>query len=398
MYITRLELDSFRNISSGEISFGSGINVICGKNAQGKTNIAEAVYYLACAKSFRGATPKEMIYFGGEDLPKADRARIEVTVREGDGSLYEDGTSKIRERTIKAELFRNEKKKLYINDVKIEKYSEFFGKLKVVLFTPEHLRLVKDGPSERRSFTDQAISQLKPQYASMLSDYGKKLMSRNALLKKYKNSDSDRGELFYWDDAVAASSAAITILRAKYIDMISDKASELYGGISGGEEMKIVYRSSLFSQEEKDDIINTKEGGAELKKRCIAALEKRTEHDIFTGSTSVGAHRDDFDIYVNGKSARDYASQGQQRSCVLALKLAEGEAAKLVGGEYPVFIFDDVFSELDSSRREFLTRKLSDKQIIITSCETEDIKKAAANAGGRDPDIIRIDNGSVTNG
>ncbi|MBE6552517.1 MAG: DNA replication/repair protein RecF [Ruminococcaceae bacterium] len=395
MYITRLELDSFRNISSETIHFGSGINVICGKNAQGKTNIAEAVYYLACAKSFRGAAPKEMVYFGNGEHPKADRAKIEVTVIQGDGR--DEDISRRKERTIKAELFRNEKKKLYINDVKIEKYSEFFGKLKVVLFTPEHLRLVKDGPSERRSFIDQAISQLKPQYASMLSDYGKKLMSRNALLKKYKNSDSDRGELFYWDDAVAASSAAITVLRAKYIDMISEKASELYGGISGGEEMRIAYRSSLFTPEE-DHIINTKEGNAELKKRCIAALEKRTEHDIFTGSTSVGAHRDDFDIFVNGKSARDFASQGQQRSCVLALKLAEGEAARSVGGEYPVFIFDDVFSELDSSRREFLTRRLSDKQIIITSCETEDIKKAAANAGGRDPDIIRIDNGSVING
>ena len=214
-----MELDSFRNIGSEEIFFGSGINVICGRNAQGKTNIAEAVYYLACAKSFRGATPKEMIYFGGGDSPKSDRARIEVTVKEGDERSNEDSSSKVRERTIKAELFRNEKKKLYVNDVKIEKYSEFFGKLKVVLFTPEHLRLVKDGPSERRSFIDQAVSQLKPQYASMLGDYGKKLMSRNALLKKYKNSDSDRGELFYWDQAVADASVAITVLRAKYIDM-----------------------------------------------------------------------------------------------------------------------------------------------------------------------------------
>lgn len=394
MYITRLELDSFRNISSEEIIFGSGINVICGKNAQGKTNIAEAVYYLACAKSFRGATPKEMIFFGGGDSSKADRARIEVTVKQGDGNSAEASSGK-RDHTIKAELFRNEKKKLYINDVKIEKYSEFFGKLKVVLFTPEHLRLVKDGPSERRGFIDQAVSQLKPRYASMLGDYGKKLMSRNALLKKYKAPDSDRDELFYWDKAVADASVAITVLRAKYIDMISDKASEFYAGISGGEEMKIVYRSSLFSPEEKEELINTKEGNEELTKRCILALEKRTEHDIITGSTGVGAHRDDFDIYVNGKSARDYASQGQQRSCVLSLKLAEGEAAKFVGGEYPVFIFDDVFSELDSSRREFLTRKLSDKQIIITSCETEDIKKAAANAGGREPDVIRIDKGKV---
>jgi len=390
MHIFTLTLKNFRNILSETFEFGEEINIISGKNAQGKTNIAEGIYYLACAKSFRGAAPKEMIFFGkkeGEELPPSSYAIAEAVIGSDSGKGRND--------TIKAEIFKNEKKKLYVNGVKAEKYSEFFGRLKVVLFTPEHLRLVKDGPGERRSFMDQAICQLKPIYASMLSDYGKKLMSRNALLKKYKANESfDRDELFYWNTAVAESSCGITVIRAKYIDMIVQSATEFYDNISGGERMDISYRSSLFSPEEKEDIIYGSGGITEMRSRALAQLEKRTDHDIFTGSTGVGAHRDDFDIFVNGKSARDFASQGQQRSCVLSLKLAEGEASRSVGGEYPVFIFDDVFSELDSSRRAFLTHKLSGKQIIITSCETDEIARTVSE-NGKQPNIIRIENGSI---
>jgi len=372
MYIRSLKLADFRNIRRETLLFGEGTNIIYGKNAQGKTNIIEAIFYLAGAKSFRGASSREMIYYGENGRDPSPFSFMEAeAVRDG---------SQRREFTVRAELFSQEKKRLFVNGVRVVKYSEFFGMLRVVLFTPEHLRLVKDGPAERRAFLDAAICQLKPSYASMLADHNKKLVSRNALLKKFRDTSPDPDELAFWNEALAAASARITKTRREYVARLSEKAVPIYGALSGGEELSLSYKSALS----EDGDVNA------LTDQMLMLLRSREKYDLLLGTTSVGAHRDDMDIYVNSKSARDFSSQGQQRSAVLALKLAEGDISLDDSGEYPVFLFDDVFSELDASRRAYLTERLSGKQIIMTSCEP-----ALPGVSDSPVNLIRVEGGTV---
>lgn len=359
MIIKRFSAESFRNIEKCEIEFSPGVNLIHGKNAEGKTNAVEGIYYFSRGKSFRAREEKELISFGKSGF----RISIEYEERDGVG-------------TLEYSLFGKERRRIK-NGYRISRVTEMIGSFRTVLFVPDDLGLVKMGPDERRSFLNIAISQCFPAYVSCYSDYKIALENRNALLKNAsKGNYYDERELIVWSEQMAKYAAEIYKFRSEYIKKLEFYAKEVMKDISDGkEELSFVY---------KCDLEGDGEGAKELyKKKLTSNLEK----EKIVGQSLYGPHRDDLEIYVNGKPARYYASQGQQRSVVLSLKLAEGEVSKEICGEYPVFLFDDVLSELDERRRSYLLEGIGERQIIITSCEADEMLSFADR-------VIEVNGGS----
>lgn len=350
MVCRKIELNNFRNIEHADVSFSSGINIVSGENAQGKTNLLEAIGLTSLGRSFRQVSDGDMIKFGCE------YAEIKNT--------YFDGQ---RECNIDVKLFDGRRqKRIEKNRVKIGKMSEIVGCFKVVVFFPEHLSIVKDGPSVRRNFLDVAISQIKPLYIKSLQRYNTILKQRNTLIK---NADSNRftfkNTIDIWSEQLASEAAIITKYRIKYLYMARKYINDCFCEMTKEKEYpKLGYMStSGLSEEECMD-----------EKRCkeeyLSLYNNRHDREISAGATLWGIHKDDIDIELNGKKARFYCSQGQQRSLALSMKLAEGEIIRsLCGGEYPVFLLDDVFSELDGKRRDYLISNILGKQVILTSCE-----------------------------
>ncbi len=354
MYCKRIKVENFRNIAFADVEFCEGTNVLLGENAQGKTNLLESIYMTSLGKSFRQGNDRDVIKFGEE------YARIENT--------YFDG---IRDTNISMRLFADRRmKQIEQNGIKVKKTSDMVGGFKVVLFCPEHLSIVKEGPSVRRSFLDVALSQIRPLYMRSLQRYNLILKQRNALIK---SADGDRSSfnstIDLFSDQLAREAAIITGYRVKYIDSLKKYVSECFSDMTNDREsprLEYISSSKLTEDDCRDE------------KKCYDAyLElygSRHEREIAAESTLWGIHKDDIEIYLNGNRARIFASQGQQRSLSLALKLAEGEIIKQdSGGDYPIFLFDDVLSELDSGRRSYLLSSLSGKQVIMTSCEKKDI-------------------------
>ena len=338
MYCEKISLKNYRNVESAEISLCPDVNVLFGENAQGKTNILEAAYYFAYGKSFRMAKDKELIRFG------QDSASIKIEFKDKD-----------RKRTHEVRFFDSSRKVCLKENIKVGKMSEFIGIFRAVLFSPEHLSVVKDGPSERRNFEDIAISQLYPAYMSSLSRYQKTLMQRNSLLKEPEGY-SFNDMLYVYSEQLATEAAFISEYREKYTEKLSVSVSDIINDMTVGKEnVKIRY----------DD--------RKSKDEYLRLLTENTEKEIRAGTTLYGSHKDDIYIELNGKDSRTFASQGQQRSIALAMKLAEGEISREITGEYPVFLFDDILSELDRKRKEYILSGLSGKQVIITCCEETDV-------------------------
>lgn len=345
MNATSLKLFNFRNISDETIEFSDGVNIIWGENAQGKTNILEALWFFSVGKSFRASRDKEIIAFGEQ------KTQAELVF-----------TSNGREQLLKAEIPETGRKKIHINGIKAIKASEIIGNFNSVLFSPEHLSLVKDGSSERRKFLDCAITQLRPGYVDLLLNYQKILDQKNAALKKSLENKSYMDTLDIWDEKLSTVGAKITKAREKYIEMLIKKAQLIHFDISDNtEKLSLKYNSST---EEKQ---NEENAAKELLK---LQLDNR-KTDILRGCTSTGPHRDDFEILINNIAARKFASQGQQRSCVLSLKIAESMILEEEYSEQPVLLLDDVLSELDSQRQNYILEKIGRGQVIITCCETE---------------------------
>ena len=344
MIIKDITLENFRNVENQTVSFSDGVNILYGSNAQGKTNLVEAVYYLACGKSFRGARDRELITFSRSS-----------------GRIFANTASSEREHSLEIRLDTSKPKEIYINRIKIQKMREFMGVFRAVLFTPEHLSLIKGAPSERRSFTDSAICQLKPAYISLLFEYYKVLEQRNALLKKYRadGSDPNDGLLEYWNIKLASDAAQIVKERREYIKTLSLHAKEFYSAFCSGKESLDIKYAGI-----PEEYTTT----TEIQDYIIKKLEENTESDIKNGATSCGPHRDDLNVEINSKPSRLYSSQGQQRSSILSMKLAEGEISHSVTGEYPVFLFDDILSELDLDRQNYILREIHSKQVFITGC------------------------------
>ena len=355
MLCKKVELCNFRNAENEIIEFDRGINVLHGENAQGKTNLLEAIYYVSLGKSFRTSHDVEIIRFGEEYA-----------------SVSLDYESASREQNITMRMSSNarQRKNVTHNGVKITKLSELVGSFRAVLFSPDHLQMIKDGPSLRRNYLDVAISQIRPMYLHSLQNYNKILVNRNKLLK---NAEEDRATfdatIDFWSAQLAHEAAIIAKARAEYIAQSSEIIADFYKRMCSSGEIdetpEFIYAGS--AKQDIDLYFDLKT----TEKNFLRLLNDYHEREIAAGSTLYGIHKDDIIINLNGKNTRLYSSQGQQRSLALAMKLAEGEICKMDCGEYPVFLFDDVFSELDSGRRKNLLREIADRQVIITSCEND---------------------------
>ena len=307
------------------------VNVLYGENAQGKTNIIESIFLCSMGKSFRAKKDKEMIKLD------EDSCSVEVEYEKSD-----------REGKIKIEI--GNKKNIFVNDIKIKRLSELLGKINIVIFTPDDIEIIKGGPDQRRKFLDIMISQLRPNYIHILSLYQKTIEQRNNYLKQIKEEQKDENLLEIWDEKLAEYAIKICEYRKEFIEKLKPKMEKLHKEITNNkEEIKIEYVTECLD-----------------KKIYLDLLKERRKLDILKGFTTKGVHRDDFVIYINGRQLNVYGSQGQQRTSILTLKLAELNLIYDEIGEYPILLLDDFMSELDKSRRESLVQHIKETQVIIT--------------------------------
>ncbi len=346
MVIKKFSASNFRNIEKCDIEFENGVNLLYGDNAQGKTNAVEGIYIFARGKSFRTNEEKELVKFG--------EAGFNISIE------YEDKDGLNR---LEYALYGRERRRKK-NGYKLEKVKDMVGSFKAVLFYPDDLGLVKDGPEARRAFLNVAIGQCYDIYISHYANYKKALENRNCLLKlASKGMYVDDEELYAWSSYMAEYAAHIHIMRCEYIRKLEVYSKKLMEEISDGkEELKLSYKSEIDGENKDFE---------QIKEAYKKILTSETDREKFLGVSLYGPHRDDLSIEINGKSARSYASQGQQRSIVLSLKLGEGEVNRDICGEYPVFLFDDVLSELDEKRKKYVLSDIGNRQIIITSCEKD---------------------------
>ncbi len=348
MKINSVQLNNFRNISSMELHATDGVNVIYGENAQGKTNILEAIWLFTGCKSFRGSKDAEFIKFNEEF------AKINLDFSDNN-------------RNKKSEIIiGNKKKNVTLNGVSLRSSSELIGSFYAVIFSPSHLSLIKDGPSGRRRFLDTALCQLKPSYAENLAGYRRALLQRNALLKDLYLSPQLYDILDTWDDQLARYSAAVISERLKYIEILSQYSKQIYAGISENKESFSVTYS-------RNDITNINISFNDLYNLELERVKNARKEDVLYKTTTIGPHRDDLDILINNVSARSFGSQGQQRSCALALKLGESEIIKKITGETPVALLDDVMSELDEKRQDYVLNHINDRQVFLTCCDPSQV-------------------------
>ena len=359
MRIKNLNLKNFRNYAEESIEFSDGLNVVFGRNAQGKTNCAEAVFYLCTGVSPRSKRDKQLIR-SGETCAEISAAaegrygKMEISAR-----ITESG------------------REFKLNGNRITKNADIMGNLFSVFFSPQELRLIQDGPDERRRFLNVSISQLSRPYYTALSRYNKILEQRNNLLKS-RDLDTVYDSLPVWDEQLCKYAATVARKRAEYIEMLAPLAAEAHSHLTdGAEELKI-------SPEKK-----YKGSEAELEKRLFDELSNNYDRDIRLGFTASGPHRDDIDILINGNDAKTFASQGQTRTAALSIKLAEVEIFKNLSGEYPVLILDDVMSELDLPRRKKLVERTSGLQTILTCTHAERVLY------GKEANKIKIEAGTV---
>lgn len=352
MIIKKISVDGFKNLCEVDISPEEKVNIICGENAQGKTNLIEAIWLMSGAKSFRTTRQTDLIGF------ERDIAKIDL--------VFNDS---VREQNISVTLQKSTKeKKILLNGVKVRSLSNLFGVLKCVVFTPEDLELSKGSPDVRRSFIDLCISQIKPQYAKTVAKYETVLIQRNTLLKNIAMGISKADELDVWDIQLARLGSYISVLRYNYVKKLGLFAGGLYNEISKQrEKMTLSYASTVF-----EDLENQTDYNGEMADIFLQELNKTRQEDIRLGFTTVGVHRDDILINIGGISAREYGSQGQNRSAALCLKLGQAYILFEETSDMPVILLDDVLSELDKSRKDFVLSQISRMQIFITCCEPID--------------------------
>ena len=344
MIFRKLELSDFRNIEDLEMIPGEKVNIICGENAQGKTNLMEALWLFTGAKSFRQTKDSEFIRFGTE------KARLKA-----------DFYSENREQN--AEITFSPSKSIKKNGIDIKTSAEYAGTCGGVVFSPSHMNLFRDGPKERRRLADTSLCQLYPKYISVLGDYNKVLLQRNTVLKDARYHSGLIDMLDVYDEQLARLGGNIIRTRVAYCESLNKKAAEIYKGMSAGrEEFFAEYKTTVLSEDEHaESSLST----ADWAQKLYDALQNSRNFDFEHGSTSVGPHRDDIEVTLDGMPVRSFGSQGQQRSCILSLKL--GEAM----GEPPLILLDDVMSELDSVRRDYILNSIGESQIFLTCCDKE---------------------------
>lgn len=332
MYLKSLELKNFRNYRELRLELNPGTNIFYGDNAQGKTNILEAVYLCGTSKSHRGSRDREIIQFQEEE------SHIRMYVCRN-GMDYR----------IDIHLKKNKPKGIAINGVPIKRASELFGIVNIVFFSPEDLQIIKNGPAERRKFIDMELCQLNKYYLTQLTSYQKILIQRNKLLKDISFSPELKDTLEIWDEQMVQYGNNLIQERRKFISRLNELIAGIHKNLTGGREnIELVYDPDVEEQE------------------FASRLEKNREKDIKYRQTSIGPHRDDLGVMVNGIDIRKYGSQGQQRTAALSLKLSEIYLVKMMIKEPPVLLLDDVLSELDSNRQNYLLQSINDIQTLIT--------------------------------
>ena len=339
MWIKNIKLKNFRNYNYEQINLEKNINIFYGENAQGKTNIIEAIFLCSLGKSFRAKKDIEMI--------KLDEkySNIEIEYEKSD-----------REGKIKIEL--GEKKNIYLNGIKIKKLSELLGNINIVIFTPDDINILKGGPQNRRKFLDIMISQLRPNYMHLLNLYLKTIEQRNKYLRQIREENKDEKLLDIWDEKLADYAIKICKYRTEFIEKIIKKIKKIHENIT----------------EEKEDIEIKYITECKDKEEYLKILKQRRKLDIIKGFTTKGIHRDDFMIYINKNEINIYGSQGQNRTAMLSLKLSELQVIYDEIGEYPILLLDDFMSELDSKRRKNFLENIKNTQVIITGTEKLDIE------------------------
>lgn len=358
MKIKSVKLVNYRNYRELNVNFNDLLNIFVGKNAQGKTNLLESIYYCCIGKSFKSIKDRDIVNW------QADDGYIELVAEK-------------KYRTIKVEIkfSKNKKKTIEINDIPIKRIGELIGEINIVFFSPNELKLVKESPDERRKFMDIDISQINKRYFYQLSRYEKILANRNKLLKNSDNIEVVKDTIDIWDRALVQSAKKIAFEREKFVKAITPYTQKAQSYISGGKEsVELKYLSGCN--------VNIDEN---FEKNFDKLLKKNIEKDFKLGYTTFGVHRDDIDIFLNGVEVKNFGSQGQQRTVALSLKLAELENMYNEIGEYPILMLDDVFSELDNDRQERLLKFVSRTQTFISTTECKNI----------DGQIFEINDGKI---
>ena len=368
MRTDRIYLSGWRNYEMATAEFDPGINVISGRNAQGKTNLLEAVYMLTGARSFRTRFDKELIGFDFDA-----------------GEILADIEAAGRLQTVRIQLRRGQRKTVTLNGVK-KTGGELADSLKAVLFCPADLNLIKSGAQERRRMLDAAISQLRPGYAALLAEYTRLYEHKSRILRDWREKPDLLDLLDDFSQSMCRVSAQLIRYRASYCARLAQEAAEVHRDFSGGTE-------TLGAEYKTVSTVTDPLGSLQqLTEELYAHQAAHRQAELDSMSCLTGAHKDDIFISVGGRSAREFASQGQSRTAALSLKLAEREIFLAETGEYPVLLLDDVLSELDSRRRDFVLNRIGGGQTLITCCEDEDISE---KTGGR---VLFIENGNIRSG
>lgn len=358
MYIENIKLSNYRNYDDEFIEFNNKINIIYGNNAQGKTNLIEAIYLCATSKSHRFSFDKELIKIGEKE------GNIHLSFNKNDIS-----------ESIHIQLNKNNKKKIAINKIELKKISDLFGSIHVIIFSPEDLGLIKKGPKERRRFIDFELSQLNPIYMYYLSHYYKVLKQRNKLMKTNNKKTDEEVLIDVWDLELIKYGIKVIEMRKKFID-----------------ELKPIIRKKHYFLSGKKEKISIKYNQNTTIKNYKNELKVNRYKDKIKGTTSVGPHRDDIDFIIDNMNIKKYGSQGQQRTAALALKLAEIDLVKKKIEDTPILLLDDVLSELDSNRQKYLMNHIKEIQTFITCTELDNFKEIEKK---KDISFYKIKNGEL---
>ncbi len=361
MQVQELTLNNFRNYEKQTIKFLPGTNILCGNNAQGKTNILEAVYMFCRGKSTRARHESEIIRFG-EDFFRL-QMKFSDAYREYTGVMSAD---------------RGGRKGIRINNIPITKLSMLMTYFNAVFFNPEDLGLIKGSPTQRRRYIDSSLSQIYPGYLSALISYNKALMQKNSLLKQLKRTGrTNDATLSAWNEALSRDGAKIMCYRMDFIEKINMLSGEIQKDISS-EKLSVTYSAGINSDCDAEAIFNF--------------LESHASGEIDFGAAKYGIQRDDINILINDTLSKLYASQGQQRTAALSLKIAQGDFINSVKGEYPVLLLDDIMSELDINRRRYLWERIEGKQVILTCTDIDTIDMPESSG------VFKVSGGLVEGG
>lgn len=370
MKINSILLENFRNYEKQELKFDELRNIFVGENAQGKTNLVEAIYLAAFARSFRTNNASDMIRFG----ERSGRVTVNLTSEEIDKTI--------------CITLRSDGKKMIQKDGKvIRKTADLLNNVVVIIFSPDDLRIIKDNPERRRAYINRELSQIRPRYYELLKNYSDALKQKNTLLKNYYKNDNSRtfndDMLDVYDHQLADLGYELIRYRKEFVEMLSTEAAEIMAAISNGkEQLRIEYKTGC-------DYITAPEGREILYKQFYHNRDK----DLYAGYATLGPHRDDLEFFINDNDAKKYGSQGQQRTIALSLKLAEIRIAKQLMDEYPILLLDDVLSELDIDRQRFLVNQIDDVQLFITSAELNE-EVIEGLSGGT---LFKVKDGSIEN-